>query len=122
MSNNVNISNNNLNNNRFGVIAAGKVTGLNITNNNVTIDHLLNEFSTAIGSTSPESRQVNIENNKVTSGNKDNYSLGIINISPASIIKNNILKGQRKGIVLYCKGSQLISNAVEARLINVEGR
>lgn len=122
MSSNVNISNNKLDNNRFGIIASGKVTGLNISNNSVTLDHLVNEFSTGIGSTSEDSKDVTIKDNKVLSENEKNYSLGIINLSPSALISNNTLKGQRKGIVLNSKGAKLKENVVEARVVNVEGQ
>lgn len=112
MSENVKISRNNLANNRFGVIVAGQVDGLEISKNNVKIDHMIDEFSAGLGSTSEESKNVKIEDNKVISQNSKNYSLGIINISPSTTISNNSLEGQRIGLVLYGEGATLIDNMI----------
>lgn len=112
MSKNITISENSLSNNRFGVIAAGKSDGLEISNNKVNIDHLKNEFSAALGSTSAESQNVSIANNTAISTNPNNYSLGVINMSPDTRIKNNNLTGQRKGIVSYEGNPVLIGNTI----------
>lgn len=117
MSKNLKLTGNNISNSRFGIIASGKADGLEISNNKVDIDHLANEFSAGVGSTSEESKRVTINNNTVVSKNKSNYSLGVISISPQTSINNNNLTGQRIGLAIYggepTLSENMISNYIE---------
>ncbi len=118
MSKNVKISENEFNNNRFGAQVSGKVDGLEISNNNVKIDHLVNEFSTAFGTTSEESKNVTITNNTAISTNRNNYSTGITNMTESTVISNNTLTGQRISILSY-SGDPILSGNKIANFIDL---
>ncbi len=112
MSKNLKLTKNNVSNSRFGIIASGKADGLEISNNKIDIDHLTNEYSVGVGSTSEQSNDVSIKSNTVVSKNKKNYSLGAISISPGTSISNNSLTGQRIGMAIYGGNPTLSENTI----------
>lgn len=113
MSKNIEISNNKFIDNRIGAQISGKVDTAEMSNNYVAIDHLVKEFSTGIGSISPESKNLIISNNTVVSENNENYSIGITSASPKTVISNNKLTGQRVGLAIYKGKPTLINNVIK---------
>lgn len=114
LSKNININSNKVNGSRFGVIASGKVDGLNISNNDISIDHMTSEFSAGLGSTSGDSKNVSIEGNRVISKNGSNHSIGAIVLTSAATVRGNTLQGQRKGVVVYADNTTVSNNVLSS--------
>ncbi len=113
MSKNIQINDNKFIDNRIGAQISGKVDTAEMSNNYVTIDHPVEEFSTGIGSTSLETKNLTISNNTIVSEDNENYSVGITSSSPATVISNNKLTGQRIGLMIYDGAPTLIDNIIE---------
>lgn len=119
MSKDISIVRNTVSGSRFGFIIAGKADGLNIYDNDIYINHGQNEFSAGIGSTSVESKNVVIENNRIFSNSdRGNYSIGIIITTPGVSVLENALDGQKYGIVLYGQEAEVLGNIINGDIHN----
>jgi hypothetical protein len=126
MSQNISINGNTISGSRHGILAEGKAEGLDMSNNNITVNNLnLSQSSVGVGTLSQESKNVVISGNVVNSDDtKVHSSTGVYSTTPATTISGNTLTGQNVAMMLSGSGEQVLNNKISKVLatgIHVSG-
>lgn len=114
MSENIKINGNTINGSRHGILAEGKSNGLDMSNNNITVNNYnFGQSSVAVGTLSAESSGVVISGNNISSDDsKAHTSMGVYSTTPGVSINGNNLVGQNVGMMLSGGGEQIVGNKI----------
>lgn len=126
MSENIKISGNTISGSRHGILAEGKSDGLEISNNNITVNNYnFAQSSVAVGTLSSESKNVSVSNNNISSDDsKANASTGVYSTTPGTVVRGNNLAGQNVGMDISGGGEQILGNNISkvlATAIHISG-
>lgn len=126
MSENIKISGNTISGSRHGILAEGKSNGLDMSNNNITVNNYnLSQSSVGVGTLSKDSKGVSISGNNISSDDsKAHSSMGVYSTTPSVAINGNNLVGQNVGMMLSGGGEQIVGNKISKVLatgIHVSG-